>query len=55
MKVRPDMTGITMSLEGMYPDYGETLRRSSQVTEQLNSPLAHPHISKTPSDHSSLP
>ena len=40
MKIRPDMTRITMSLEGVYPDYSETLRRSSQDTEQLKDVLS---------------
>ena len=40
IKVRPDMTRITLSLEGTYPEYGEALRRSSQDTEQLKDLLA---------------
>ena len=40
IKVKPDMTRITLSLEGTYPEYGETLRRSSQDTEQLKDLLA---------------
>ena len=40
IKVKPDMTRITMSLEGVYPEYGETLRRSSQDTEQLKDVLS---------------
>jgi len=40
IKVKPDMTRITLSLEGIYPEYGETLRRSSQDTEQLKDLLA---------------
>ena len=39
IKVRPDMTRITLSLEGTYPEYGEALRRSSQDTEQLKDLL----------------
>ena len=39
IKVRPDMTRITLSLEGIYPEYGEALRRSSQDTEQLKDLL----------------
>ena len=39
IKVRPDMTRITLSLEGTYPEYGEVLRRSSQDTEQLKDLL----------------
>ena len=27
IKVKPDMTRITMSLEGIYPEYGEALRQ----------------------------
>ena len=27
IKVKPDMTRITITLEGLYPDYAETLRR----------------------------
>ena len=40
IKVKPDMTRITLSLEGLYPEYGETLRRSSEDTEQLKDLLA---------------
>jgi len=40
IRVKPDMTRITLSLEGIYPEYGETLRRSSQDTEQLKDLLA---------------
>ena len=40
INVKPDMTRITLSLEGSYPEYGETLRRSSQDTEQLKDLLA---------------
>jgi len=39
IKARPDMTRITLSLEGTYPEYGEALRRSSQDTEQLKDLL----------------
>ena len=34
------MTRITLSLEGLYPEYGETLRRSSEDTERLKDLLA---------------
>ena len=27
IRVKPDMTRITLSLEGLHPEYGETLRR----------------------------
>ncbi len=40
IKFKPDMTRITMSLEGVYPEYSETLRRSSQDTEQLKDVLS---------------
>ena len=39
IKVKPDMTRITLSLEGIYPEYGETLHRSSQDTERLKDLL----------------
>ena len=40
IKVKPDMTRITMSLEGTYPDYGEALRHSSLDTERLKDVLS---------------
>lgn len=40
IKVKPDMTRITISLEGTYPEYGEALRGSSQDTEQLKKVLS---------------
>ncbi len=40
IKVKPDMTRITMSLEGTYPEYGEALRHSSLDTEQLKDVLS---------------
>ena len=40
IKVKPDMTRIALSLEGTYPEYGETLRRSAEDTEQLKDLLA---------------
>lgn len=40
IKVRPDMTRITMSLEGTYPEYGEALRHSSLDTERLKDILS---------------
>lgn len=33
IKVKPDMTRIAMTLEGLFKDYGETLRHSSKDTE----------------------
>lgn len=35
LKVHPDMTRITVTLEGKYPDYGEMLKHSSENTEAL--------------------
>ena len=35
LKVHPDTTRITMTLEGTFPKYEEALRRSSQDTEKL--------------------
>ena len=40
IKVKPDTTRITMTLEGTYPDYGEALRHSSLDTEQLKDVLS---------------
>jgi len=40
IKVRPDTTRITMSLEGVYKDYNETLRLSSKDTEMLKDILS---------------
>ena len=39
IKVKPDMTRITMSMEGIHPEYGEALRRSSEDTESLKDLL----------------
>lgn len=40
IKVRPDTTRITMTLTGLYRDYSETLRRSSEDTETLKDVLS---------------
>ena len=40
LRIKPDMTRITMSLEGLYPDYSETLRHSSEDTEALKDVLS---------------
>lgn len=40
IKVRPDMTRITMTLNGLYKEYAETLRRSSEDTEALKDVLS---------------
>ena len=39
LKVHPDMTRITITLEGRNMDYGETLKRSAEDTEQLKATL----------------
>ena len=39
LKVHPDMTRITIELEGTCPEYGEALRRSSEDTEQMKDLL----------------
>ena len=40
IKVKPDMTRITLSLEGTYPEYSEALRRSTEDTEKIKDLLA---------------
>ena len=40
ISVKPDMSRITMTLEGRYAEYGETLRRSSEDTETLKDVLS---------------
>ena len=39
IKVKPDTTRITMTITGLYKEYGETLRRSSEDTEVLKDIL----------------
>ncbi len=39
MKIHPDTTRITITLEGSSPEYGETLRRSSKDTEAIKELL----------------
>jgi len=40
IKVRPDMTRITLTLVGTYPEYGEALHHSVQDTDQLKDILS---------------
>ena len=40
IKVKPDTTRITISLEGTWPEYVETLRHSSQDTDRLKDVLS---------------
>ena len=40
IKVKPDMTRISISLEGTFSEYQETLRRSSEDTEQIKDLLS---------------
>ena len=35
IKVKPDITRITMTLEGCYPEYEEALRCAAEDTEAL--------------------
>ena len=39
IKVHPDRTRLTITLEGIYPEYAETLKRSSEDTESLKKTL----------------
>ena len=39
LRVKPDQTRITLSLEGLYPEYGEALRRSAEDTEKIKDLL----------------
>ena len=39
MRVKPDEIRITLSLEGLHPEYGETLRRSAEDTEKIKDLL----------------
>ncbi|MBQ8093533.1 MAG: SIMPL domain-containing protein [Clostridia bacterium] len=39
IRVKPDMTRITMTLEGIQRDYAETLRQSTRSTEQIKDVL----------------
>ena len=40
IKVKPDITRITMTLTGIFKEYGETLRHSSEATEALKDVLS---------------
>ena len=40
IRVRPDLTRITIQLTGTYPEYAQTLQRSSEDTEALRSLLS---------------
>ena len=39
IKLKPDMTRISITLEGTYPEYSETLRHSSEDTEAIKDLL----------------
>lgn len=47
IKVHPDMTRITITLVGMSPDYSDTLRRSTEETEQMKDTLEPFGIKRT--------
>ena len=40
IKVKPDMTRITMTLTGLCEEYGDALRQSSEDTEALKDVLS---------------
>ena len=40
IKVKPDMTRITITLVGVYSEYGRTLKRSSEDTEEIKNVLS---------------
>ncbi|MBQ6892022.1 MAG: SIMPL domain-containing protein, partial [Clostridia bacterium] len=47
LRVRPDQTRITLSLEGLYPEYGEALRRSAEDTERIKDLLMELGFART--------
>ena len=47
IRVHPDTTRITITLEGKYLDYGETLKHSSDDTEQLRNLLEFQGFART--------
>ena len=42
LKVKPDMTRVTMTLEGVYPEYEETLQKSAQDTGKDSRSHSYP-------------
>lgn len=47
IKVHPDMTRITMTLDGLWPQYGDALKHSSEDTEILKALLEKYGFKKT--------
>ena len=47
LKVHPDMTRITMTLDGLWPQYGDALQHSSEDTEALKTLLERFGFEKT--------
>ena len=47
LRVKPDQTRITLSLEGLYPEYSEALRRSAQDTEEIKDLLTKMGFART--------
>ena len=47
LRVKPNQTRITLSLEGLYPEYGETLRRSAEDTEKIKDLLMELGFART--------
>ncbi|MBQ6267512.1 MAG: SIMPL domain-containing protein [Clostridia bacterium] len=44
---KPDLIGITLTLEGTQVDYGEAIRRSTEATEQLRDLIADAGFERT--------
>ena len=40
LKIRPDLTRITITLTGVYKEYAETLKRSSEDTDKIKTVLS---------------
>lgn len=47
IKIHPDMTRITMTLDGLWPQYGDVLKHSSEDTEILKALLEKYGFKKT--------
>ena len=47
IRVKPDQTRITLSLEGLYPEYSEALRRSAEDTEKIKDLLTELGFART--------
>ena len=47
LRIRPDVTRITISLTGCYKEYGESIKRSAEDTESLKDILAGLDFART--------